>query len=95
MKRHLAAVGTASGAASLTGIVAYPIATAPTHVHVYWLYWVFLAGIVVGVALYFAGQERAQPAKQDDAPPPVDDSLAVQEILAPGCQAPFVESARG
>ncbi len=75
MKRDLAAAGKALGAASLTGVVAYLIATAPTHVHVYWPYWVFLAGIVVGVALYFAGQERLQLAEQDYAPP-VDDDLA-------------------
>ena len=70
MKRELVVAGKAVGGASLTGAVLYLVATAPTHVHVYWPYWVFLVGIVVGVGLYFAGQERTQPAGPDEASAP-------------------------
>ena len=56
--------GKALGGASLTGAVLYLVATAPTHVHVYWPYWIFLGGLVGGVALYFAGQERTGSADE-------------------------------
>ncbi len=59
MKRHLAMAGKAVGGAGLTGTVLYLVATAPTHVHVYWPYWLFLVAVLVGVGLYFIGQERS------------------------------------
>jgi hypothetical protein len=81
MKRDLVVAGKTVGAAGLTGAVGYLIATAPTHMHVYWPYWVFLAGIVVGVVLCFAGQERPQLAGRGDAPlPPPVDGLASPAI---------------
>jgi hypothetical protein len=43
MKRDLVLAGKYLAGASLTGAIAYLVATAPTHVHVYWPYWVFLA----------------------------------------------------
>jgi len=67
MKRHLVPAGTAIGGAGLTGVVLYTVAVVPTHVHVYWPYWAFLAAILAGVVLYLAGQERtaAQPRDLD------------------------------
>jgi hypothetical protein len=70
MKRHLALAGKALAAVSLTGLVSYLVATAPTHVHVYWPYWVLSAGVVVGVVLYSAGQERERPIRRKPVPPP-------------------------
>lgn len=58
VKRHLVMAGKAVGGAGLTGTVLYLVATAPAHVHVYWPYWLFLAAVLVGVVLYFIGQER-------------------------------------
>ena len=58
-KRDLVIAGKALGGAGLTGAVLYLVATVPTHVHVYWPYWIFLVGVLGGVALYLAGQERA------------------------------------
>src|ERR1039458_2094214 len=69
MKRELVLAGKALGGASLTGAVLYLVATVPTHVHIYWPYWIFLGGLVAGVALYFAGQERTGSADQAVAPP--------------------------
>ena len=69
MKRDLVVAGKAVGGASLTGAVLYLVATVPTHLHVYWPYWLFLGAVVVGVVLYFAGQERSPATDQDDAPP--------------------------
>lgn len=63
-KRDLVVAGKAIGGAGLTGAVLYLVATVPTHVHVYWPYWIFLVGVLGGVALYLAGQERA-PAKPE------------------------------
>ncbi len=68
MKRHLAVAGKAVGSTALGGLVLYLVATVPTHVHVYWPYWVFLAAVLVGVALYFAGQERSPAADKADTP---------------------------
>lgn len=59
-KSDLAVAGKALGGAGLTGAVLYLVATVPTHVHVYWPYWIFLVGVLGGVALYLAGQERAR-----------------------------------
>jgi hypothetical protein len=59
MKRDLVMAGKAVGGAGLTGAVLYLVATAPTHVHVYWPYWLFLAVVLVGIGLYFTGQERS------------------------------------
>jgi hypothetical protein len=72
MKRDLALAGKAVGGAGLTGAVLYLVATAPTHVHVYWPYWLFLVAVLVGVGLYLAGQERNSTVDQKDAPPPTD-----------------------
>lgn len=44
-KRDLVAVGKAIGGSGLTGAVLYLVATVPTHVHVYWPYWIFLGGL--------------------------------------------------
>jgi hypothetical protein len=68
MKRDLVVAGKAIGGASLTGAVLYLVATAPTHVHVYWPYWVFLAAVLVGMSLYLAGQERGAATKQAAEP---------------------------
>jgi hypothetical protein len=76
MKRDLVVAGKALGGAGLTGAVLYLVATVPTHVHVYWPYWLFLAAVLVGVGLYFAGQERSPATDQDDAPPPPTDQQA-------------------
>jgi hypothetical protein len=76
MKRDLVVASKAVGGAGLTGAVLYLVATVPTHVHVYWPYWLFLAAILVGVGLYFAGQERNPATDQDDAPPPPTDQQA-------------------
>jgi hypothetical protein len=70
MKRDLVVAGKAVGGAGLTGAVLYLVGTVPTHEHVYWPYWVFLAAVVVGVGLYFAGQERRPASHQDAAPVP-------------------------
>jgi hypothetical protein len=69
-KRDLVVAGRAIGGVGLTGAVLYLVATVPTHVHVYWPYWIFLVGVLGGVALYLAGQERApaepkQPGEVD------------------------------
>ena len=69
MKRDLVVAGKAVGGASLTGAVLYLVATAPTHLHVYWPYWLFLGAVLVGIGLYFAGQERSPATDQDDAQP--------------------------
>ena len=68
MKRDLVVAGKAVGGAGLTGAVLYLVATAPTHVHVYWPYFLFLAAVLVGIGLYFAGQERDPASDQADAP---------------------------
>ena len=68
MKRDLVVAGKAVGGAGLTGAVLYLVATVPTHVRVYWPYWLFLAAVLVGVGLYFAGQERSPASDQDAAP---------------------------
>ena len=68
MKRDLVVAGKAIGGAGLTGAVLYLVATAPTHVHVYWPYWLFLAAVLVGVGLYFAGQERSPATSGNNAP---------------------------
>jgi hypothetical protein len=78
MKRHLAPAGKAVAAVSLAGLVSYLVATVPTHVHIYWPYWVLLGGVVVGVGLYFAGQERERKVRVDAVPPP-----KVEDITAP------------
>ena len=82
MKRDLVVAGKAVGGAGLTGAVLYLVATVPTHVHVYWPYWLFLflAAVLVGIGLYFAGQERSPATDQDDAPPPPTDQQAVPAI---------------
>ena len=54
MKRELVLAGKSLGGASLTGAVLYLVATVPTHVHIYWPYWIFLGGLAVGIALYYA-----------------------------------------
>lgn len=54
MKHELVLAGKAVGGASLTGAVLYLVATVPTHVHIYWPYWIFLGGLAVGIALYYA-----------------------------------------
>lgn len=76
MKRDLVVAGKAVGGAGLTGAVLYLVATVPTHVHVYWPYWLLLGAVVVGVGLYFAGQERSPATDQDDAPPSTTDQQA-------------------
>jgi hypothetical protein len=76
MKRDLVVAGKAIGGAGLTGAVLYLVATVPTHVHVYWPYWLFLAAVLVGVGLYFAGRERSAATDQDDEPPPLTDRQA-------------------
>ena len=76
MKRHLVVAGKAVGSTALGGFVLYLIATVPTHVHVYWPYWVFLAAVLVGVALYFAGQERSPATDEADATSPPTDHRA-------------------
>lgn len=76
MKRDLVVAGKAVGGAGLTGAVLYLVATVPIHVHVYWPYWLFLAAVLVGVGLYFAGQERSPATDQDDALPPPTDKQA-------------------
>jgi hypothetical protein len=62
MRRDLVVAGKAISGAGLTGAVLYLVATVPTHMHVYWPYWLFAAAVVVGVGLYFAGQERSPAA---------------------------------
>ena len=79
MKRELVLAGKAVGGASLTGAVLYLVATVPTHVHIYWPYWIFLGGLALGVALHFAGQERTGSADQSVAPP----SDEVPELAGP------------
>jgi hypothetical protein len=69
MKRELVLAGKSLGGASLTGAVLYLVATVPTHVHIYWPYWIFLGGLAVGIALYYAGQERTGSTDQAVAPP--------------------------
>jgi hypothetical protein len=69
MKRDLVVAGKAVGGAGLTGAVLYLVATAPTRVHVYWPYWLFLVAVLVGVGLYLAGQERRPVTDQNDVPP--------------------------
>jgi hypothetical protein len=58
-KRDRVIAGKALSGAGLTGAVLYLVATVPTHVHVYWPYWIFLAGVLGGIVLYLAGQDRA------------------------------------
>jgi hypothetical protein len=41
------------------------VGTVPTHVDIYWPYWIFLGGVVVGIVPYYAGQERSRPAEHD------------------------------
>jgi hypothetical protein len=76
MKRDLVVAGKAVGGAGLTGAVLYLVATAPTHVHVYWPYEIFLAAVLVGVSLYFAGQERGLTTDPAAAPNPLTDQQA-------------------
>ena len=76
MKRDLVVAGKAVGGAGLTGAVLYLVATAPTHVHVYWPYWIFLVAVLVGVGLYFAGQERGPAIDRADEPTPLTDHQA-------------------
>lgn len=76
MKRDLVVAGKAVGGAGLTGAVLYLVAAAPTHVRVYWPYWIFLAAVLVGIGLYFAGQERGPATDRADEPTPLTDQQA-------------------
>jgi hypothetical protein len=59
-KSDLVVAGKALGGAGLTGAVLYLVATVPTHVHVYWPYWIFLVG-VLGRSCPIPGGPRACP----------------------------------
>jgi hypothetical protein len=79
MKRDLRLAGKAIAGGGLTGAVLYLVATAPTNVRVYWPYWIFLAMIVLGVALYLAGQERTA-ARLEQADEVDQEELEQEEI---------------
>jgi hypothetical protein len=66
MKRDLVVAGKGLAGAGLTGAVLYLVATAPTHVRLFWPYGIFLAMVLVGVILYLSGQERA-PAEPEQS----------------------------
>lgn len=64
MKRDLVVAGKGLAGAGLTGAVLYLVATAPTHVRLFWPYGIFLAMMLLGVFLYLAGRERT-PAEPE------------------------------
>jgi hypothetical protein len=58
MKRTLDLTGKALAGAGLTGIVLYVVGTATQRSWPVWPYWIFGGMLIVGGALYFAGQRR-------------------------------------
>ena len=82
MKRDLVVAGKGLAGAGLTGAVLYLVAIAPTHVHLYWPYWIFLAMVLVGIALYLAGHERAPAAPEQ--PGESDREEVADHLAEPG-----------
>ena len=83
MKRDLVVAGKAIGGAGLTGVILYLVATAPTHVHVYWPYWVLVAMILVGVVLFsvVVSGQRPSRSQQGVAQPASRSSIRQRQQL--------------